>query len=472
MKIKIIITNLFILLTLSLSAQSFKLVGVRGINAAEGWDKSVANSVHFDQAGRLYLHFTTFDTIAYKVNLIRHDFTNNQWSRVLAQDIVFAQKVEESDAIGLNDGTSIAVTQQYNSSIGKYFNSMYRISPDGTHNFLGPNPITATLYDFYQGYPAMALAPNGNIYLFEYASSISLSSVHRFTKWNGIQWADLPGLPLADMPRNVSIAINSQGRVYASYYIRGQNKTKVVRLNANETSWEELFITEQADRHEQNPKVHVTFDDEVYLTSYTLAGDFTTGFFGLSHIFKQTANGWVELGNGMRVGPGQSFLKTQSGELYLTGSDVVTIYKYNPSTNTWVPLQNDIQDGQRVSGYRPQLIEGSDGKIYNIFSNGIYLEMTVVQYKPETLSVNDIGTDESDISIYPNPFKNSFNIKLGKALNDGKHTYELLDASGRLIKKDKLSENISANHLEQGVYIFTIKDRNGKMVATKKIIKN
>lgn len=87
-----------------------------------------------------------------------------------------------------------------------------------------------------------------------------------------------------------------------------------------------------------------------------------------------------------------------------------------------------------------------------------------------------LATDESNleknVSIYPNPAKDHFNIKLSSA-QLGKLSVEIFDAAGKLVSSDKIepSESISTTHLVNGIYIVKVKglglDFTSKLLIAK-----
>lgn len=85
-----------------------------------------------------------------------------------------------------------------------------------------------------------------------------------------------------------------------------------------------------------------------------------------------------------------------------------------------------------------------------------------------SFSGNDI------ISIYPNPVKEILNFKF-EMINENLEV-KILNSIGQLIKEEKISNQnnsgyISTNDLHSGIYLISIYDSNGKLLAIKKLVK-
>ncbi|WP_312991455.1 T9SS type A sorting domain-containing protein [Chryseobacterium flavum] len=89
-----------------------------------------------------------------------------------------------------------------------------------------------------------------------------------------------------------------------------------------------------------------------------------------------------------------------------------------------------------------------------------------------TLSTQESSTDQNDILIYPNPFKDY--LYLDFTTNDYRGSeYQLFDAQGKLIKKDMILQpksELNFSSLPSAMYIIRV-NRHGENVKTFKIIK-
>jgi hypothetical protein len=87
--------------------------------------------------------------------------------------------------------------------------------------------------------------------------------------------------------------------------------------------------------------------------------------------------------------------------------------------------------------------------------------------KPATLSSDDFETIQNNITVYPNPTKNSF------ALTQDASKVEIYNIAGQLIKTFNnviSNQQLDSTHLETGLYLIKITDING-ISQTKKMLK-
>ncbi|KMQ69848.1 secretion protein [Chryseobacterium sp. FH2] len=106
-------------------------------------------------------------------------------------------------------------------------------------------------------------------------------------------------------------------------------------------------------------------------------------------------------------------------------------------------------------------------------SNNEILEGVQQAYEiTTTLATNETQETEKGILLYPNPFKDY--LYLDFTTNDYKNSdYQLFDAQGKLIIKDKISQpksEFNFSSLPSAMYIIRI-NQNGKNIKTFKIIK-
>jgi len=105
--------------------------------------------------------------------------------------------------------------------------------------------------------------------------------------------------------------------------------------------------------------------------------------------------------------------------------------------------------------------------------NDQVMEGVQVAYEITTLAASEVNSSkESGILLYPNPFRDD--VYLDFTTNDYKGSdYQLFDAQGKLIKKDKITQTKSEfnfSSLPSAMYIIRI-NQNGKNITTFKIIK-
>jgi len=83
-----------------------------------------------------------------------------------------------------------------------------------------------------------------------------------------------------------------------------------------------------------------------------------------------------------------------------------------------------------------------------------------------TLGINDVGINDENIVVYPNPTSDFIYIKTNLSLEK----IELYDALGKNILKAKNIKKIPVNNLSKGIYILKIYSGN-KSISKKVIIK-
>ncbi|WP_027381083.1 T9SS type A sorting domain-containing protein [Chryseobacterium daeguense] len=94
-------------------------------------------------------------------------------------------------------------------------------------------------------------------------------------------------------------------------------------------------------------------------------------------------------------------------------------------------------------------------------------------YEITTLATNETSTSTDEgILLYPNPFKDYLYLDFTNNPFKGSE-YQLFDAQGKLIKKDKITQSKSEfnfSSLPSAMYIIRI-SQNGENIKTFKIIK-
>jgi hypothetical protein len=86
--------------------------------------------------------------------------------------------------------------------------------------------------------------------------------------------------------------------------------------------------------------------------------------------------------------------------------------------------------------------------------------------QPSTLSSEDFNAFKPEISIYPNPVKNSF------AINQAVSSVEVYTITGQLVANYysvAANQELLINGLESGIYLVKLKDQNN-FIQTKKIV--
>ena len=139
-----------------------------------------------------------------------------------------------------------------------------------------------------------------------------------------------------------------------------------------------------------------------------------------------------------------------------------------------------------IGTYLPQeKLHVSNGNIYiDNSNNGLIL--TSPDGQKWKVTIDNSGTlsatqstkvleveNENDVNIYPNPTENKVTIDL-KTNEIQNITTELYDISGKLVYMKSYrsnSINLDLNCFETGTYILKVKDENGNIIKTEKVMK-
>lgn len=119
---------------------------------------------------------------------------------------------------------------------------------------------------------------------------------------------------------------------------------------------------------------------------------------------------------------------------------------------TWYDLMNN---NNPVAISSPTAVMTINAGKFRVFGN-----------QPSTLSSEDFNAFKPEISIYPNPVKNSF------AINQAVSSVEVYTITGQLVANYysvAANQELLINGLESGIYLVKLKDQNN-FIQTKKIV--
>lgn len=161
------------------------------------------------------------------------------------------------------------------------------------------------------------------------------------------------------------------------------------------------------------------------------------------------------------------FQRDDSGNLrlYIDGSLEGEI---DASTSCTISNTTELVIGKRNVNYNNRHLTGilDDIRIYNRVLTDAEInalnEMTITSITEEK---------EPEISIYPNPVYDG-NIKLVIPSSTTIKSIKVYDSLGRFIYSPDDSRRMNVNHLKNGIYIFSITLKDGKMISKKVIIQN
>jgi hypothetical protein len=139
-------------------------------------------------------------------------------------------------------------------------------------------------------------------------------------------------------------------------------------------------------------------------------------------------------------------------------SDILTTAKsWNTYTNVTADI-NNVEFKMIQIGDLIKIVFDEDGNVTDIFN------------------ANQRSREESDLSLYPNPFTDRLILKVNSAIEQ-ENEFILSDINGKIIDKTNfhlgIGDNIlsyNGSHLQSGLYIYQL--NSGNNVSTGKVIKS
>lgn len=153
------------------------------------------------------------------------------------------------------------------------------------------------------------------------------------------------------------------------------------------------------------------------------------------------------------------------GHQYGVGVILSDFYEYDPSTNQWTTLANNLIPRRSFPSYFS--LNGS-GYVFGGLnpSGGSYSDLWQVDYISTELESNT--TSYNILRIFPNPASNNVSL----TFNEQKELFfELRDLAGKLVLSGDINsgEMIDLSDLDQGVYVIVL-NSSGKLMTDKVII--
>ncbi len=180
---------------------------------------------------------------------------------------------------------------------------------------------------------------------------------------------------------------------------------------------------------------------------------------------------------GIKPSGSEPFLFEPNGDFYISTMRVgdaknsVALYKYDKNLNQIFAKKYDLFAHIIIS-----LKTTKDNHILMecleaLPTNDNVLRLYKISKSGDIVSVTNLGIVTSTISINPNPFQDRLYIQLPEATS---FQYILTDMTGRMIKQQYVEatnfNEIDSSTLATGVYVLTIKTKDGKILV-RKIVK-
>ena len=153
--------------------------------------------------------------------------------------------------------------------------------------------------------------------------------------------------------------------------------------------------------------------------------------------------------------------------------DIWTSTSQTPSLSYVIVLTNFTDSAANLGGFpfTGNWVNLMDNSTINVTTTGQTLSIEAGGFRvfgnqPSTLSSEDFNAFKPEISIYPNPVKNSF------AINQAVSSVEVYTITGQLVASYNsvaANQELLIDGLESGIYLVKMKDQNN-FIQTKKIV--
>ena len=166
---------------------------------------------------------------------------------------------------------------------------------------------------------------------------------------------------------------------------------------------------------------------------------------------------------------GKGFIGT--GDDQSSGTNYNDFWEYDPTTNTWVQIQDFFGMARRylvafTIGNSAYVGLGTNGTNFKDFWEFDYL-----------LSANERDNELVQLKTYPNPATDYFTVdfsNIPEQIKPNGCEFQLFSGTGQLIKSIAFMTNnlhVDATHFERGIYFYQLV-YNGASVKSGKIILN
>jgi hypothetical protein len=300
------------------------------------------------------------------------------------------------------------------------------------------------------------LSYNGNLYVGGSFQTIDSLPIHTIAKWDGATWSSVCNIT-GTFAMVESMAIYN-GELYIGGYftgINGQPMRNIARFDG--TSW---FAVGDGLSSDVIALVVDSATNRLYA-----AGNFTSTGTGAiifpSNVAYWDGAAWTPVGNGPALSP--TSLTIYKNQIYVGGyfSWINNIVNSSGDTlnfickwdgNDWQPLGKGLNCSvQALSVFNNDLIVGG---CFTMAGDSIV--NLVAAYTDTTTSVQEFNAVKQEITISPNPTKNSITVTSPVTVT----SYSITSQTGQVIKRQKqkpLKEfSVDTSSLSKGAYLITV----------------
>ncbi len=241
----------------------------------------------------------------------------------------------------------------------------------------------------------------------------------------------------------------------------------------NGSRQDELFVSDGTAEGTKKININNEWSLPEYFTPYNGNLYFKADYAGAIYtVYKTdgTQGGTVEAINGSSLGEGVSFggsfMTVHDNVLYFNAyrREVGTELWYSEGTTNTTGSIDIVQGGDDSS---PTQMTSTDNYLFFIYNSSAYGKELFVLDNEAVSTSNPI---ESDITIYPNPFKDNFYIDVGE-MDLNNIIIEIYNMSGIDLYRGRLSNSqIKLSTLSPGLYIVAVK-YDGQVISRQKLIK-
>ncbi len=444
---------LFLFLSVShlLSSQNFELVGTRLTEFDWSFPDPIA--VNQDSEGNYFIYLAE-SAEPRNPELVKLDASTGVWDDITMNGLNTPAQ-STTDGIVMDDGTTYFGMRSFDNN---YYG--YKVSADGTLEQLGTGAIPTN--GVFGIETATTMDSEGKFYVAGVLNGGFCSVFDDDT------WTSLPNFQLADPPldRSPGLAVDENDNLYVVFEEKEDNTgddilVKLRMLSPGATDWTTLYEETESSNV---PTIYAVSSSEVYITYWKQQDD------AQFYYYVKMYNGSTmeDIGDPIVFDYDEcdrSDVIKLSGNNKLYLSTCEDIYEYDPETNAWTVLTNDIADNGIVTSFNDRFYEADDGSLINVISNAYDDEFAVIKYTPD-----DLGTVEYDygkVTLAPNPTSNSFIVSMQK---EEISKVEIFSTSGKLIQNYTLKPvaqlEVDLSDQPDGVYLVKL---NGK--ETYKVVK-